>query len=155
MLNSVWTLDTQLPDFPPLVGNVKTDVAIIGGGMAGLLCAHRLTGQGIDCAIVEADRVMGGISRNTTAKVTAQHGLCYHKLVNQLGVSAARSYWQANQMALRQFARMAENIPCDFEKTDSYIFARGGQGLLEQEVAALYTLGIRAEYTNRTGLPSR
>ena len=153
MLNSVWMSDTKLPEFPPLVGNVKTDVAIIGGGMAGILCAHRLTQQGIECAVVEADRVFSGISRNTTAKVTSQHGLCYHKLIRRLGIPAARSYWQANQMALRQISRLAEGIPCDFQKTDSYIFTRGGQGLLEQEVAALYTLGIRAEYINRTGLP--
>ena len=142
-----------MPEFPPLVGNVNTEVAIIGGGMAGLLCAHRLTQQGVSCVVVEADRILGGVTRNTTAKLTTQHGLCYHKLVQQFGLSAARSYWQANQMALRQFERMAGEIDCDFEKKDSYMFCRGGTTALEKEMAALYKLGIRAEFTNRTGLP--
>lgn len=42
MLNSIWANTVELPAFPSLDGDLDTDVLIIGGGMAGLLCAQAL-----------------------------------------------------------------------------------------------------------------
>ena len=72
-MDSVWTISAQLPSFETLKENIKTDVLIIGGGLAGLLCAWRLKQAGVDAALVEADTICGGITKNTTAKITAQH----------------------------------------------------------------------------------
>lgn len=76
-MDSIWTQTAQLPKFDSLWSDLKTDVLIIGGGLAGLLCAHKLALSGVDYALVEADRICGGISKNTTAKITFQHGLIY------------------------------------------------------------------------------
>ena len=103
MLNSVWAETARIPAFPPLEGDTRTDVLIVGGGMAGLLCAYLLKRAGVDCLLVEAGRICGGISRNTTAKLTSQHGLCYDKLLKSLGAEKARLYWQANEAALAQY----------------------------------------------------
>ena len=65
MLNSVWAETARIPAFPPLEGDTRTDVLIVGGGMAGLLCAYLLKRAGVDCLLVEAGRICGGISRNT------------------------------------------------------------------------------------------
>ncbi len=40
-MESIWQ-ETKLPAFPRLRGDVRTDVLIIGGDMAGLLTAHFL-----------------------------------------------------------------------------------------------------------------
>ena len=45
-MGSVWTDDLRMPCFPPLWGQARTDVLIIGGGMAGLLCARMLQNAG-------------------------------------------------------------------------------------------------------------
>ena len=87
------------PRFPALEGDLKTEVLIIGGGAAGLLCAYFLEQEGVDYALVEADRICGGITKNTTAKVTAQHGLIYEKLIQEFGLPKASLYLQANQEA--------------------------------------------------------
>jgi len=80
-MNSLWTKTAQLPHFGALERNLKTDILIIGGGMAGLLCAWQLSQRGVDCVLAEADRICGGITKNTTAKLTSQHGLIYDKLI--------------------------------------------------------------------------
>ena len=67
-MESIWTQTAQLPEFPSLSTDIRTDVLVIGGGMAGLLCAWHLTKAGVDCVLVEADRVCGGITKDTTAK---------------------------------------------------------------------------------------
>ena len=45
---SVWSETARLPQFPSLHDNIHTDVLIIGGGMAGRLCAYQLQAAGID-----------------------------------------------------------------------------------------------------------
>ncbi len=72
---SIWKKTEDLPHFAELRGNVKTDVLIVGGGMAGLLCAYFLKERGVDYLLVEKDTIASGITGNTTAKITAQHGL--------------------------------------------------------------------------------
>lgn len=62
-MDSIWLQTAQLPAFNPLRSDLKTDVLVIGGGMAGLLCAYKLTRAGVDCALVEADRIGCGITK--------------------------------------------------------------------------------------------
>ena len=95
-MNPIWLETARLPQFDPLNGNLTTDVLVIGGGIAGLLCAYQLTQAGVDCVLVEASRICGGTTRGTTAKITAQHGLIYHKLIQRFGAEKARLYLEAN-----------------------------------------------------------
>ena len=76
-MDSIWKRTAETPRFAPLDGDLKTDVLIVGGGLAGLLCAYWLNRAGVDSALVEADRLCGGVTGNTTAKLTIQHGLIY------------------------------------------------------------------------------
>ncbi|MBR5217234.1 MAG: FAD-binding oxidoreductase, partial [Oscillospiraceae bacterium] len=78
-----------MPRFAPLKGDAKTDVLIVGGGLAGLLCAYELKAAGADCLLVEQGELCGGVTKNTTAKITSQHGLIYHKLIREFGEEGA------------------------------------------------------------------
>ena len=40
-MDAIWTRAAELPRFPPLKRDLQTDVLLIGGGLAGLLCAWR------------------------------------------------------------------------------------------------------------------
>ena len=72
-MKSIWNEDAGRVKFSPMEGDIKTDVLIIGGGMAGLLCAYMLKKKGIDCVVVEAGEILCGITKNTTAKITIQN----------------------------------------------------------------------------------
>ena len=85
-MKSVWEKDIVRESFPSLAENKSTDVLIIGGGIAGILCADRLRRAGVDCMLVEAKRICMGVSGNTTAKVTFAHGLLYEGLIRRFGV---------------------------------------------------------------------
>ena len=95
-MKSLWHDKTKLPQFPPLEEDIQTDVLIIGGGMAGILCAYFLGQAGVDYVLVEADRMCSGVTGNTTAKITSQHGFVYQKLLKEFGPELARQYYQAN-----------------------------------------------------------
>ena len=80
-MNSLWSNTVDRPEFMPLLGDTKTDVLIIGGGICGILCAYMLDQAGVDYTLVEASRICSGVSADTTAKITLQHGLIYYKII--------------------------------------------------------------------------
>ena len=65
--------------------------------------------------ILEANGVGSGQTKNTTAKVTAQHGDIYHKLIENFGWEKARQYADANRIALDQYKRLIKDL-CIFSQ---------------------------------------
>ncbi len=153
MNESIWMEQIQLPHFPPLQEDRRTEVLIIGGGLAGLLCAYKLRSVGIDCILIEADRLCGGATGRTTAKITSQHGLVYHKLCTTFGEETAKGYWMANEAAVGEFAAMAERIPCDFEVKTSWLYCTAPNRALDAEAEALVRLGIPHQTAQTLDLP--
>ena len=153
MMDSIWGKDVQMPRFSQLDRDLHTDVLIIGGGLVGLLCAWNLNRAGIDCVLIEQNRLMQGVSGRTTAKLTSQHGLIYGKLLKKLGVEQARLYWQANQNALAELSALAETAACDYKLENNYIYATDGTQKLEAEMAACEKLGLPARWEESLPLP--
>ena len=56
-MKSVWQRDAILPEHPFLDGEIRTDVLVIGGGLAGLLTAWELRQRGADVVLVEKGRI--------------------------------------------------------------------------------------------------
>lgn len=62
-----------------------TDIAIIGAGMAGLICAQRLTKAGYSVLVVEKSRGLGGrVATRRLYGTWADHGACYLKPKGEL-----------------------------------------------------------------------
>ena len=151
-VKSVWA-EEPLLTFPPLRSHVKTDVLIIGGGMAGLLCGYRLQKNGVSCVIAEAAEIAGGTTGNTTAKVTSQHGLCYRNLISRFGHGIAGLYLEANEQALLDLRNLCRQIDCDWKDQDNFIYTTKDLQKLEKELSALNVLGYPASLEKDLPLP--
>lgn len=148
----------SLPSFPSFEGELKTDVLVIGGGLAGLLCTYRLMKAGVSCVLVEAERLCGGVTENTTAKLTYQHGLIYDKLINRFGIEAAKLYLEINKCALECYRRLCTDPDfapdaCDFEEKPNFIYSLNGTAKLEKELRALERMGCSASFQTQLPLP--
>lgn len=150
---SVWSHTASIPNKKPMWQEFHTDVLIIGGGMAGVLCAYLLRQAGISYALVEADTICSGITKNTTAKITSQHGLIYDKLISQMGVESAQMYLKANETALGEYSRLCATIDCDFEEKDAFVYSLSSRKKIEKELTALEKLGYPAEFAEALPLP--
>jgi glycine/D-amino acid oxidase-like deaminating enzyme len=150
---SVWSAEVDLPQFDKLEGDIKTDVLIIGGGLCGILCAWFLKQAGVDCVLVEGARIASGITKNTTAKITAQHGLIYSKLIRNFGKEKAQMYLFANCDAFFEYERQCKSIDCDFEKKSAYTYSLTDREKIENEVKAVNSLGYSAEFKKELELP--
>ncbi len=155
-MESVWSIGIQKSDRKPrpsLKGNIKTDVLVIGGGMAGILTAYRLGQAGVGCVVAEGRTVGGGVTQNTTAKVTAQHGLIYDDILRRRGLEAAAAYLQANQQAVADFRSLSQKYPCDFEEETAFVYVREQRDKLEREARAYQKLGLAADITEKIPVP--
>lgn len=153
MKKSVWTDSVKMPEFKRLEGNIKTDVLVIGGGICGLLCAYRLKNKGIDYVLVEGEKICGGITKNTTGKITSQHGLIYSTIIASRGKEMAAMYLSANEKAVASYRELCKDIECDFEEKTAYTYSVRDRSIIEREVQAVNDLGFKAEFFENTELP--
>ena len=152
-MESLWEQTWEQPTFPAQDGDRNTDVLIVGGGMAGLLCAYQLHRAGVPYRLVEAETICSGITKNTTAKITSQHGLIYSKLVSRFGTQRAGQYLAANEAALEEYRELCRQIDCDFEEKAAYSYSVDDRRKIERELEALEKLGAAAEFADKIPLP--
>jgi glycine/D-amino acid oxidase-like deaminating enzyme/nitrite reductase/ring-hydroxylating ferredoxin subunit len=146
---SYWLRSTPRTDYPPLQADLEVDVAVVGGGIAGLCVAWALTRSGRSVALLEAGRVAEASSGNTTAKVTALHKSIYA----DLGARDARLYAQSQSEAIEQIAALGAD--CDWEQRDAYTYATtdASATALRTEAVAAAEAGLPAEFVYSTELP--
>ena len=153
MGKSVWTEGISVKAHNALQGNVRTDVLVIGGGLCGILCAYELNRAGVDCLLVEAEEIAGCTTKNTTAKITSQHGLIYDGLLRSKGKSYAAGYLEANQRALEKYRTLSEQYDFDFEEKSAFVYSLRDRARIEREVQTVNTLGFPAEFAENLPLP--
>lgn len=152
-MQSIWSKTSHIPSFKKLESDLNTDVLIIGGGIAGILCAYFLKEAGLNYILVEGSTICSGITKNTTAKITSQHGLIFHKLISNIGLEKAEMYLRANEDAIKKYRELSRNIDCDFEEKNAYVYSRNNKEKIEKEIDALNKLGFNAEFEDKLSLP--
>lgn len=154
-MESLWSKQTQIEPRKRLYGDKKVQAAVIGGGLAGILTAYFLQKKGVEAIVLEASRIGSGQTKNTTAKITSQHGLAYQKLIKTFGSEKAKMYAQGNEKAIAEYRRIIkeENISCDFKELPAYLYTQKHPEQLKAEAQAAASLGISAQFTNAVSLP--
>lgn len=153
-MESIWCRSCEIRGRDSLNRNIRTQAAVIGAGMAGILTAYALQEAGREVVVLEADRIAGGQTKNTTAKITSQHGLIYHELKERFGREKAGLYGAANQAAVEEYRRIVreENICCDFEDRYSCIYSDNTERL-KREAETASSLGLPASLVRYIPLP--
>ena len=154
---SLWTATSASTNYPSLDTAVDVDVAVIGGGIAGLTAALALKRAGRSVAVLEAARVGTGVTGNTTGKVTSLHRLVYTELVTRHDSQTALSYGMANEAAIEHVARTVrdEGLDCGFRRVSNYTYATSADTLelVQKEAVLAGKLGLPATFTTEVPLP--
>lgn len=157
--SSYWIASSRQASYPELENDLTVDVAIIGGGFAGIISALFLKEAGLKVAILEGDRILKGVTGNTTAKITSLHRLVYHDLIKRFGREKAGQFAESNQAAIEKIDSLVKErkIDCGFSRLPFYTYATGEEALrrIEDEVKAAQELGLPASFTGEIPLPVR
>ena len=133
-MDSIWEKSVKRLSFDSLEGDKNTEVLIIGGGIAGILCAYKLKEAGVDCMLIEADDILSKTTKNTTAKITLGHGLIYDKLLKRFGEDYAKKYLNAQINAGREYKKLCETIDCDYKVRDNYVYSISSADKIKKEI---------------------
>ena len=154
-MESVWSSEVNFKKRETLNQDIQCDVLIIGAGMAGLLTAYMLSKSGREVVVIDARSTAGGVTKNTTAKITSQHDLIYDSIIKEFGEEGARQYARGNELAIEKYKEIidAENIDCDFEYKDAYLYTLNNIESLEDEYNAALRSGIDAELVDGVSIP--
>lgn len=156
-MKSIWNMREPQKERDRRCLPEKVQVAVIGGGMAGILSGWLLQETGAEVVILEAAAVGSGQTGKTTAKITAQNGLIYGKLSETMGEEAAGQYARASQAAIDEYERIIreKEIRCGFTRLPAYLYTNSEEGAekLEQERTSAIRAGLPASIVYETELP--
>jgi glycine/D-amino acid oxidase-like deaminating enzyme/nitrite reductase/ring-hydroxylating ferredoxin subunit len=144
--DSLW-METAAPrSMPPLTGDLRTDVCVIGGGIAGITTAYLLGLEGRRVVVLEAGALGGGETGRTTAHLSNALDDRYHVLERLHGREGARLAAASHAAAIRRIESIVatERIACDFQRLDGYLFVPPGESLdvLDAEFEAARHAGL-------------
>ena len=154
-MKSLWkeTEENIVSNKKELNEDLSADVCVIGGGITGISTSYYLSKAGMKVTLLERDSLADKTTGNSTAKITSQHGLFYKYLLDDFGKDFAKKYYLANQEAINRIAEIvkSENIDCDFEWQDAYVFTADSKELskIKDEVEAVKSFGGEADFVEK------
>ncbi|NUS86657.1 MAG: FAD-dependent oxidoreductase [Streptomyces sp.] len=160
--SSYWMSSAPGPSFPALEpgwegATPDVEVAVVGGGVAGICTAWELARAGRRVALVEAGRLAAGATGHTTAKLSALQGLAYQDIRTARGEEAARRYATSQTDAVDRVRQVAAElgIDCDLEERPAVTYAEGEETVekVRAEAEAASAAGLKASFTTGTDLP--
>ena len=153
--SSLWLATAPDTSYPPLTRDAAVDVAVVGGGIAGLTTALLLKREGARVAVIEAAQVGSGVTGCTTAKVSALQSSIYSTIRSRKGADAARTYAAASLAAVETIEHLATGMSCDLERRPAFTYAltEDERSAVEQEYEAATQAGLPVELLDGADLP--
>lgn len=149
---SLW-MEVELPAFPTLTSDKKVDVAIVGGGIAGLTCAYALSKLGKSVIVIDQGAIAGGQTARTTAHLSWVLGERYYELEKFFGKDGIKIIAESHAAAIDLIEKIIkeEKIDCDFERVDGYLFTppEESKDILDKELATLKKIGMEVQKIER------
>ncbi|MCA1812466.1 MAG: FAD-dependent oxidoreductase [Halobacteriales archaeon] len=154
---SYWLATAERPRFPPLEGDLRTDVAIVGAGIAGCTAAYQLAREGVRVALLDRQQPGSAETGRTTAHLTAVVDTRLRDLVRIHGADAAREAWRGGAFAIDLVERIAreERIACGFARLPGYLYGTYDEDprILAEDAVYARRFGFEAEDVQPDALP--
>ena len=144
---SVWMATANTPSQPRLKENIRTDVCIIGAGIAGLTTAYLLMQAGKHVIVVDDGAIGSGMTLYTTAHLSNEIDGLYSELEHIHGTAGTKVIAESHTAAIDRIEAIAseQGIACDFERVDGFLFTPAGESpeILDRELEAARRAGLR------------
>jgi glycine/D-amino acid oxidase-like deaminating enzyme/nitrite reductase/ring-hydroxylating ferredoxin subunit len=147
---SYWIDSVKPIEYKSLKESRKTDVLIVGGGMAGITTAYCLLKAGKKVILLEDGLIGSGETGRTTAHLTAALDDRYYDIEHVFGVEGSRIAAESHTAAIDWIAATvkSENIDCDFEGVNGFLFLHPSDKKenLQREFEATQKAGLATEW---------
>ena len=143
---SIWMATSNTPSQSRLQKSIRTDVCIIGAGIAGLTTAYLLGLEGRSVVVLDDGVIGGGMTGRTTAHLTNAFDDRYVEIEKLHGAEASRLTAESHTAAIDKIHEIVskEKIDCEFQWVDGFLFGSTPDDLklLDDELAASHRAGL-------------
>lgn len=155
--SSLWADALGVPEATPLVADREVGVAVVGGGIAGLVTAALLAEAGADVLVLERHDLGGVATRNTTAKASALQGTTLRAVNQSRGEEATAHYAAAQLDALDGLRRLIARlgIECHLTTADDHTYATeaDAEATARETYEVALAAGLPVEWVTDLELP--
>ena len=155
--HSLWMDSAPSIERPPLTGNHRCDVLVVGGGLAGLSCAYEAARLGRSVILVDRDQPGRGMTARTTAHLSSESDDWTHVLLDRQGEEIALRNHESQVAAINRIEAVCrdEGMDANFARLDGFLVpARSeDQDALEKEYDACRKIGMDVDWTERAPVP--
>lgn len=125
IIESIWMKDYKSNNLPSVNKNLNTPILIIGGGIAGLMCAYNLMKKNMKFILVDRQSLGTGVSAYTTAQISIAHDALYHEIAQKHGEKNAVLYLKAQNEGLKIIKNIIkeENIECNLKEESTILYS--------------------------------
>ena len=141
-----WKELVTLPNFPPPPGEAHADVCVVGAGIAGLMTAYFLSGEGKSVIVLDDGPVGAGQTERTSAHLSSAIDDRFTEIERLHGLDGSRVAYESHATAIDLIEHVArdEGIECDFKRLDGLLFPAAGEDAksLDEELKAAHRAGF-------------
>lgn len=145
---SFWYL--QRDAVQPLRKDAKTEVVVIGGGMAGLSAAQSFAAAGKQVMLLEQYYCGAGASGKSSGFITPNAELSLHDFDRRYGKDVAKKVWDMITGGVEKIRNniLTYQLDCDYQPQDTIVVASDHKSLqtLKDENKDLEQLGYKSAY---------
>ena len=144
---SIWmATSTEIPSDGQLKTDERANVCIVGAGIAGMTTAYLLAREGKEVIVLDDGPIGGSMTARTTAHLVTALDDRFFELERLHGERGAQLAAQSHAAAIDRVEQIVndENIDCEFERLDGYLFAPPNESKdsLEAELMAAHRAGL-------------
>jgi glycine/D-amino acid oxidase-like deaminating enzyme/nitrite reductase/ring-hydroxylating ferredoxin subunit len=154
---SYWLATSGATDFPALRSDTRTEVAVVGAGLPGLMAAYLLAKEGVRVTVLDRFRVAMAETGHTTAHITHVVDSRLRDLIRIHGEERTKASWDSGAFATDLLERIAreEGIDCGFARVDGVLYGNyeGDEELLAEEAAHAGRFGYAVERIDADDVP--
>ncbi len=143
---SLWQQQGEPTAYPSVSGDLAVDVLVVGAGVTGCACAHRLARQGLDVAVLEGREVAAGASGRNGAFASTGTALGFDTLIERVGLDTAVDLYRLTEAAMSEMLGLARAAgAAEAVRTTGSLWLAGDDEVdaLTAAVTAMSDAGIR------------
>lgn len=147
-MNAIWNIARTNLSYPPLSGECEADTVIIGGGITGLVTAHKLLEAGQSVVVLEALRIGDGSTGRSTGNLYGTVSTGLGKLRKQYDAATVKDVVQRRMQAIDFIEETVKqySITCEFARRPMYLCLRASEQkwtqYLDDELSASQEAGL-------------
>lgn len=122
---SIWFEQHEEFSYPTLNQNIKSDVAIIGGGITGVTAAALLSGMGMSVTLLEAGKISESTTGRSTGNLYAMLDIFLSDLIAKYDEETIKSVMVSRREAIKLIEENVRTygIDCDFKHVPWTVFS--------------------------------